>query len=82
MSEVRDAWTDERLDDLNQRVDLGFGELRGELRGLRQKMHALHSEMNSRFDSIQRSTMQLTIAMTAAIIAGFGGMAALLAASV
>jgi hypothetical protein len=86
MSSVRDAWTDERLDDLNHRVDLGFAEvreeireLRGEIRELRGEMTVLRIETNDRLDGIQRSMVQLTVAMTVAILSGFGGMAALLA---
>jgi uncharacterized protein (DUF3084 family) len=32
MTVVREAWTDERLDDLNQRVSEGFADIRAELR--------------------------------------------------
>jgi hypothetical protein len=52
MSTVREAWTDERLDDLNDRVaemarrmDEGFAELRAEIRALRsgaKEIRALH----------------------------------------
>ena len=30
MESVRESWTDERLDELSRRVDVGFTELRGE----------------------------------------------------
>lgn len=45
MEAVREKWTDERLDDLNDRVNLGFARVDGDIRELR-------SEMNSRFDSV------------------------------
>ena len=35
---VREAWTDERLDDLNQRVSDGFQRVDVELRDLRRMM--------------------------------------------
>lgn len=35
---VREAWTDERLDDLANRMDEGFRELRAELRQVRSEM--------------------------------------------
>jgi hypothetical protein len=82
MESVRDKWTDERLDDLNHRVDEGFRELRGEMRGLRGEMVALRTETNERLDGIHRSMAQLTVAMTLAILSGFGGMTALLATQV
>ena len=34
-SMVREAWTDERLDDLKASVDAGFGEMRHEFRAVR-----------------------------------------------
>jgi hypothetical protein len=52
---VREAWTDERLDDLNHRVDDGFRETREEFRAVRAM-----------------------IAMTAAMLTGFVGLAALI----
>jgi hypothetical protein len=36
----REKWTDERLDDLNKKVDDGFSEMREEFRGLRSELGA------------------------------------------
>jgi tetrahydromethanopterin S-methyltransferase subunit G len=63
MESVRDKWTDERLDDLNHRVDLGFGEVRDELRDVRKEIRiefreghkellALRADTNARLDGI------------------------------
>jgi hypothetical protein len=38
---AREVWTDERLDDLNKRVDDGFSEMREEFRALRAEIHQL-----------------------------------------
>jgi hypothetical protein len=38
---AREAWTDERLDDLNKRVDDGFSGMREEFRALRAEIHQL-----------------------------------------
>jgi hypothetical protein len=38
---AREAWTDERLDDLNKRVDDGFSDMREEFRALRGEIHQL-----------------------------------------
>jgi hypothetical protein len=38
---ARDTWTDERLDDLNKRVDNGFSEMREEFRAMRAELHQL-----------------------------------------
>jgi hypothetical protein len=45
MDSVREAWTDERLDDLNRRVDKGFREMREEFRAVRGEMSAMHRTM-------------------------------------
>jgi hypothetical protein len=69
MEAVRDAWTDERLDDLNSRVgqlsrrmDEGFREVREEFRAVRGEMAAMH-----------RSLVQLIIGSFATTMVGFAG---------
>ena len=59
---VREAWTDERLDDLAGRMVKGFDEVKGEIReakgevrDLRVEMNARFDVMNQRFDSMQRT---------------------------
>jgi len=54
---VREAWTDERLDDLSKKMDQGFGRLDAEMRAL-----------NGRFDSLQRTLLQVNGAIVAALI--------------
>jgi hypothetical protein len=53
MEAVRDLWTDERMDDLNHRVDTGFAEVGHEFRALRLEMRteftAVRSEMREEF---------------------------------
>jgi hypothetical protein len=52
----REAWTDERLDDLNQKVDRGFARVDADIRDLRRDMNhqvgSLRAEMNARFESV------------------------------
>jgi hypothetical protein len=55
---VRESWTDERLDDLSQRVDQGFSRLDAEMRAL-----------NGRFDSLQRVLLQVGFTFGAALLA-------------
>jgi len=54
---VRESWTDERLDDLSRKVDQGFARLDADMRAL-----------NGRFDSLQRTLLQVGGVMTAAMI--------------
>jgi hypothetical protein len=58
---AREAWTDERLDDLNQKVDNGFEEMRTEFQAVRGEMReefqAVRSEMREEFQAV-RSEIQ------------------------
>ncbi len=54
---VRESWTDQRLDDLSKKVDQGFARLDEDMRAL-----------NGRFDSLQRTLLQVGGVMTAALI--------------
>ena len=76
MQTMRDKWTDERLDDLNAKVDRGFErldaemrELRAEMRELRGEMQALRAEMNARFDAMNRTMLWFAGALVIAIVA-------------
>jgi len=55
---VREAWTDERLDDLSKKMDQGFSRLDAEMRAL-----------NGRFDSLQKTLIQIGFGFGAALIA-------------
>jgi len=59
----REKWTDERLDDLNKKVDdgfedtkaemrAGFGRVDADIRGLRSEIADLRREMSARFAAI------------------------------
>jgi len=43
---MKEAWTDERLDDLNERVSEGFRELRAEINGVRAEINGVRAEVN------------------------------------
>ncbi len=61
MEAMRKSWTDERLDDLSHRMDEGFRRVDMDISGLR-------AEMNSRFDALQRTMIQTSAVMIAALI--------------
>lgn len=64
MEAVRDVWTDERLDDLNHRVDSGFQEVGREFQAIRLEMRTefaavrgeiagLRSDMAAEFTAVR-----------------------------
>lgn len=86
MEPVREAWTDDRLDDLNHKVDdlsRRVDHLDHKVDDLSRRMEEgfrdLRAEMNLRLDALQRTMLQGVIAMSAATLTGFGGLAALIA---
>ncbi|HXQ89893.1 MAG TPA: hypothetical protein VN733_09675 [Solirubrobacterales bacterium] len=58
---AREAWTDERLDDLTKRVDTGFKEVKGEIKEVKGEVRDLRIEI---------SGMQRTMIVGFATIAG------------
>lgn len=66
---AREAWTDERLDDLNARVDRGFDEVKGEIRDLRAEMNSRFAAVDARFDSMQRTMIIGFASIVASVIA-------------
>lgn len=57
MNAVRDQWTDDRLDDLNHRVDEGFNRNEREFQAVRWEMRteftAVRSEMREEFGAVR-----------------------------
>jgi hypothetical protein len=64
MEAMREKWTDERLDDLNARVTEGFQRVDADLRELR-------SDMNNRFEAMQRLIIQVGGGLFGTMIIGF-----------
>lgn len=56
MEAMREAWTDDRLDDLNGKVNEGFRRVDADVRALRTETKAefrsLRGEMSERFDRV------------------------------
>jgi len=73
---AREAWTDERLDDLTKRVDEGFKETRTEFRAVRSEFQAVRGELGGQIAALHRTVMQLFAGMTVTMVLGFGGMIA------
>jgi hypothetical protein len=67
---AREAWTDERLDDLTKHMDENFRELRADLRQQREEMGqmARQKDMDARFDAVMR-TMQIGFTLIGVVLA-------------
>ena len=69
---MREPWTDERLDDLNAKVDRGFERVDADLRSLRAETRAeftaMRGEMKAGFDSLYQLMLRLGGVVVAALI--------------
>lgn len=89
MEAMAREWTDDRLDGLSEKVDRGFAEMdrrfgqvdkRFELVDQRfDKVDRRLGRIDARLDGMQKTMVQAAIGMTAAILASFGGIIALIA---
>jgi Sec-independent protein translocase protein TatA len=52
----REKWTDERLDDLNKKVDEGFARLGADIRELRVEIKDLRGEVTGQIESLRSET--------------------------
>lgn len=66
---MRKAWTDERLDDLANRMDRGFDRVDRDIRDLRAETNARFDRLESRFDSMQRMTLAAYLTAIVGLIA-------------
>ncbi|HEU4393287.1 MAG TPA: hypothetical protein VFR04_06585 [Solirubrobacterales bacterium] len=66
---ARDTWTDERLDDLNHRVDSGFIEVGREFQALRLEVRtefaAVRTEMKTEFAAVRSELVEMRGEMAA-----------------
>lgn len=79
---AREKWSDERLDDLNVRMDKGFDGVKDEIRETKGEVRELRKEMNARcvavegrfnsiearLDSLNRSLVIGMVSMTTSIV--------------
>lgn len=79
MELMREAWSDDRLDDLNRRVENGFNRVDADIRELRREMNdrfdrvdarfeAMQNRFDARFDAMQRLMIQGGAVIVAALI--------------
>jgi hypothetical protein len=72
MYNVRESWTDERLDDFAAHVDQRFDAVDRRFDAVDRRFDAL----DQRFDALQRTLLQIGGGVVAALIAGFLGVIA------
>ncbi|MGN6258512.1 MAG: hypothetical protein ACTHN3_12310 [Solirubrobacterales bacterium] len=65
---VREAWTDERLDDLNKKVDDGFAKVDARFERLEARMDAQFGQLNDRFDRMQQTLIGGGVVVIAALM--------------
>jgi tetrahydromethanopterin S-methyltransferase subunit G len=90
MYKMREAWTDERMDDfrdeVNRRfddvdkrfddVDKRFDKVDAEFRDLRMEMNTRFDRIDARFDGLQRTMLQIAGGTIGTLIAGFAAVVA------
>jgi hypothetical protein len=73
METMRDAWTDERLDELNHRVDEGFKEMREEFRAIRLESKTEFAAVRSEMAAMNRTMLQIVVGGFGVMLVGFAG---------
>ena len=65
----RVAWTDERLDDLSGRMDVGFERVDRDIRDLRGEMHAGFADMRSEINALRSLILRMSGGIMASVLA-------------
>ncbi|MDQ3573119.1 MAG: hypothetical protein M3383_09715 [Actinomycetota bacterium] len=64
----RVSWTDERLDDLAQRMDTGFAELRADLRTFRSEIRTEIGGVRGEIEALQQTILRVGGGMMVGLI--------------
>ena len=68
MEAMREAWTDERLDDLNEKVDKGFARVDARFDSMQSHIDKRFDSFEGRFAALQRTLLLTNGAIIAALI--------------
>lgn len=68
MEAMREAWTDNRLDDLNHKVDVGFGRVDARFDAMQAHIDGRFEGLDKRIDGLQRTLIVSNGAIVAALI--------------
>jgi hypothetical protein len=74
MHQMRESWTDERLDDLNGRIGEGFSRIDTDLRALRAESIALRREMREESVALRSEMKEESISLRRGMKEGFGAL--------
>lgn len=72
---MRESWTDERLDEFAKGVDERFDAVQREMRQEFEQVNKHLDRLGNGLETVQRTIIFGAIAMSSAIIAGFGAFA-------
>jgi tetrahydromethanopterin S-methyltransferase subunit G len=64
---MRESWTDARLDDLNEKVDRGFGKMEKRF----EQMERRFERIDEKFEALYRLLAQCMLGMMAIMVGGF-----------
>jgi hypothetical protein len=64
----RVAWTDERLDDLSRRMDVGFERVDRDIRDLRSEMRAGFVDVRGEIDGLRSLMFRMTGGIIASVV--------------
>lgn len=81
MFDVRESWTDERLDDFRGEVNRRFDDVDrrfGEVNRRFDKVDTELNRVNDRLDGLHRILVFTILAFTSATLAGYGALVALI----
>lgn len=62
---AREAWTDERLDDLKEHMDEGFREVKADIREVKGEVRDLRVSMDAKFDRLTYTLIAALIGLVA-----------------
>jgi len=75
---MRSTWTDSRLDDFKDIVDLRLNDLNGRVSELSTRVGELDARITGRIDGLQHTMIQGFIALAVAMFTGFIALAGLI----
>ena len=65
----RMAWTDERLDDLSERMDVGFDRVDRDIRDLRGEMNAGFADLRGEINALRSLMLRVGGGIMASVVA-------------